>query len=370
VSAAIDPPAVLLSVRDLSVVYATDGGAVRALDRVSFDVGRGRTVALVGESGSGKSSIASAIMRLLPDPGGSIERGEILFEGRDLRALSEREMRGVRGGRIGMIFQEPMTALDPVYSIGAQIGEALRLHRPISRAEARRRAIELLGRVGYPEPARRIDDYPHELSGGMRQRVLIAIALACDPALLVADEPTSSLDVTIQAQIIDLLTRLKAELGMSLLLIAHDLAVVAEIADEIVVLYAGQVVERGRAAEVLRAPRHPYTTALMKSIPPSEGPQRRLGQKGPRLPTIEGAAPDLRDPPLGCRFHARCPQVFERCRREAPELFTPAPDAAVRCFLFSPDADPSAVEAIAAETEAPILLSIRPRPPPDPGETP
>jgi peptide/nickel transport system ATP-binding protein len=333
-----------LSIRDLSISFATDGGALRAVDHVSFDVPAGGTVALVGESGCGKSATAQAILRILPTPPASIDGGEILLGERDLLKLPERAMREIRGGRVGMVFQEPMTSLNPVYTAGFQIMEAIRLHRKVSRGEARRQAIEALGRVGFPEPARHVDSYPHELSGGMRQRVLIAMALSCRPGLLIADEPTTALDATVQAQILDLLQRLREEDGMSLLLVAHDLALVGEIADEIVVLYAGWVVERGPARAVLAAPAHPYTRALLASVPPRT--HRTRGVKRAPLPTIEGTLPDLRSPPRGCRFQDRCPEVMERCRVETPELYpvtmgeTPKPpaqpvgDGAVaRCFL-------------------------------------
>ncbi|MFT3774494.1 MAG: ABC transporter ATP-binding protein [Minicystis sp.] len=240
-------------------------------------------------------------------------------------------MRAVRGGRIGMIFQEPMTSLNPVYTVGFQIAEAIRLHRDVSRGDARRLAIEGLARVGFPEPARRVDSYPHELSGGMRQRVLIAIALACNPALLVADEPTTALDATVQAQILDLLARLREESGLSLLLIAHDLALVGEVADDIVVLYAGVVVERGPARAVLATPTHPYTRALLRSLPPRA--HRTRGHKGRKLPTIEGSLPDLRSPPPGCRFQDRCADVTERCRVEPPALVATDDGVEARCFL-------------------------------------
>ncbi len=323
----------LLSVRDLSVSFVTGGGVLRAVSRVSFDVPRGRTVALVGESGCGKSVTAQAVLRLVPAPPGRIDGGKILFEGKDLLAIPERELREVRGGRIGMVFQEPMTSLNPVYTAGFQIVEAIRLHRDVSRREARRQAIAALARVGLPDPALRVDSYPHELSGGMRQRVLIAIALACDPALLVADEPTTALDTTVQAQLLELLARLREDTGLSILLIAHDLALVAEVADEIVVLYAGVVVERGPAREILRAPSHPYTQALLRSLPPRA--HRARGQKARRLPTIEGTLPDLRAPPPGCRFQARCPDVMDRCRAQTPALApVPRTDVLARCFLI------------------------------------
>jgi peptide/nickel transport system ATP-binding protein len=340
---ALDDAPPLLRVRDLTVTFSLDGAALRAVDRVSFDVRRGGTVALVGESGSGKTVTAQSILRLLPTPPASIEGGAIELEGRDLLALDEREMRAVRGGKVAMVFQEPMTSLNPVYTVGAQVAEAIRLHRPVSRGEAKRQALEMLRKVGLPEPERRMGSYPHELSGGMRQRVMIAMALGPGPALLIADEPTTALDMTTQAQILDLLTSLRAELSMSLLLIAHDLAVVAELADEIVVLYAGVVVERGPARLVLAAPGHPYTRALLRSIPVA-GPRayRARGQRARRLPTIPGAPPDLRAPPPGCRFQDRCEHAFDRCRAEEPEL-TGVPSAEAwrwpdaqqlaRCFL-------------------------------------
>lgn len=326
----IDEP--LLSIRDLTVAFDTYGGTLRALDRVSFDVPKGRTVALVGESGCGKSVTAQAILRLLRSPAARIEGGAVVFEGRDLLTASERAMRAVRGGRIGMVFQEPMTSLNPVYTVGFQIAEALRLHRSMSRSDARTEAIDGLARVGFPDPVRRIDAYPHELSGGMRQRVLIAIALACNPALLIADEPTTALDTTVEAQILDLLATRKASSSMSMLLIAHDLAVVADVADEIVVLYAGVVVERGPAAIVLRAPAHPYTRALLRSLPPRT--YRPRGSRSEVLPTIAGGLPDLCLPQAGCRFCDRCPEVLPCCRVEVPDLMTPPGSrVAVRCFL-------------------------------------
>jgi oligopeptide/dipeptide ABC transporter ATP-binding protein len=327
----------LLSVRDLTVSFVTESGVLQALDGVSFDIPKGRSVALVGESGSGKSVTAQSILRLIPSPPGRIERGEILLEGRDLLSVSEREMREVRGGRIGIVFQEPMTSLNPVYSVGFQLIEAIRLHRSISRKEARRLAIAGLTQVGFPKPVERIDSYPHELSGGMRQRVLIAIALACEPALLIADEPTTALDATIQAQILELLQNLRHSLGMSLLLISHDLGIVSQIADEIIVMYAGRVVERGPTRQILSAPGHPYTKALLRSIPPvGTAAYRVRGQKTRRLPAIEGTPPDLCSPPPGCRFHPRCSEAMPRCLVEAPPFYETGPSAAARCFLLEP----------------------------------
>ena len=333
--------AALLSIRDLSVSFATEAGALRAVERVSFDIPKGRTVALVGESGCGKSVTAQSILRLLPSPPARIDGGEIVFEGRDLLKLPERELCEVRGGRVGMVFQEPLTSLNPVYTVGFQIMEAIRLHDRVSRSEARRRAIEGLARVGLPEPSRNVDAYPHQLSGGMRQRVLIAMALACGPALLVADEPTSALDMTVQAQILELLRELREAAGMSLLLIAHDLALVGEIADEIVVLYAGVVVERGPARAVLGSPSHPYTRGLLGSIPPRGHKVR--GQRREKLPTIEGTLPDLRSPPVGCRFHPRCPEAMDRCRTESPPFFAGSePGSVARCFLCEPQSEEAA----------------------------
>ncbi len=326
----------LLRIRDLAVSFSTYGGVLRALDGVSFDVDQGRVVALVGESGCGKSATALSILRLLASPPARLDRGEIRFEGRDLLHLSEREMRGVRGARIGMVFQDPMTALNPVYTIGFHLIEAIQLHRKVSRKEAQAQALKDLARVGFPDPVARFNSYPHELSGGMRQRVLIAVALACSPALLIADEPTTALDATIQAQILELLRELRQELGMSLLLIAHDLGVVASIADEVVVLYAGVVVERGPTASLLRSPAHPYTQALLRSLPPTgKAAYRVRGKKGRSLPTIEGTLPDLRSPPPGCRFQARCPEVMDRCKTEAVPLFDRRGGGGgeVRCFL-------------------------------------
>ena len=331
-SAAIEAGPVL-SVRGLSVSFATDGGVLRALDQVSFDVPRGRTVALVGESGSGKSVTAFSILRLIASPPGKIEGGQIVLEGTDLSTLSEREMRRVRGARAAIVFQEPMTSLNPVYTVGAQVAEAVRLHRPVSRGAAKKRAEEVLAKVGLARPAELFHTYPHELSGGMRQRVMIAMALACDPALLIADEPTTALDMMTQAQILALLGDLRRELGMSLLLVAHDFAVVSELADEIVVMYAGQVVEAGPASEILATPRHPYTRALIRRGPPADAPARAKTTR--RLPTIDGAPPDLRETPVGCRFAPRCPDAFDRCRVVAPDPVR-AGAARVRCFLHDP----------------------------------
>ncbi len=330
-AAARDEGELLLDVQGLSTSFPVEGGRVRAVDGVSFRVPPRAAVGIVGESGCGKSVTSLSIMRLVPPPG-KIESGKILFQGRDLLALSEREMRAHRGNQISMIFQEPMTSLNPVYTVGAQIVEAVRLHQKRSRSQARDRAVEMLALVGIPTPETRVDSYPHELSGGMRQRVMIAMALACQPRLLIADEPTTALDVTIQAQVLDLLRKLRELLGMSVVLITHDLGVVAEFAERIVVMYAGHVVEEGATDEVFRRPLHPYTRGLLRSIPPF-GTSADLANRPHRLPTIEGVVPDLRSLPKGCRFQDRCPHVIDRCRLEAPALREVAPDHFARCHL-------------------------------------
>jgi oligopeptide/dipeptide ABC transporter ATP-binding protein len=323
----------LLEVRDLVTSFRTDRGVVRAVDGVSFDVPEKGTLGIVGESGCGKSVTSLSIMRLVPSPPGSIDSGQVLFEGKDLLQLSEREMRKLRGNQISMIFQEPMTSLNPVYSVGAQIMEAVRLHQKRSRTQARDRAVEMLQLVGIPSPERRVDSYPHELSGGMRQRVMIAMALACQPRVLIADEPTTALDVTIQAQVLDLLRKLQGLLGMSVVLITHDLGVVAEFAERVVVMYAGRVVEEGPVADVFRHPRHPYTQGLLKSLPPF-GTSADLATRPRRLPTIEGVVPDMRALPVGCRFQDRCPYVIDVCRQKEPELLplVEGPHRRSRCY--------------------------------------
>jgi oligopeptide/dipeptide ABC transporter ATP-binding protein len=303
----------LLALEHLSVGFRTEQGFARVVDDLSLSIGAGRIVGLVGESGCGKSVTARAIMRLLPTPPARIEGGSILLEGTDLLALDERAMRDVRGNRIGMIFQEPMTSLNPTFPVGFQIGEALRLHRRPSRAEARAHVLDLLRLVGIGAPERRLEQYPHELSGGLRQRVMIAMALACRPRLLIADEPTTALDVTIQAQILDLLLRLRDELGMAILLITHDLGVVAEYADEVVVMYAGKRVEWADVRSLFGSPRHPYTNGLLTSMPRLEGTRGKLS-------TIPGAVPSPLERPPGCPFVARCPRALERCPREFPPI--------------------------------------------------
>jgi len=326
-TAAADHPA-LLRVRDLVTSFRTEQGVLRAVDEVSFEVPEGATLGIVGESGCGKSVTALSILRLIPHPQGAIERGSIELRGKDILRLSEREMQEIRGNEISMIFQEPMTSLNPVYTVGAQIIEAIRLHQKKSRREARQRAIEMLRLVGIPSPETNVDAYPHQLSGGMRQRVMIAMALACEPSLLIADEPTTALDVTIQAQILDLIAKLRDKLGMSVVLITHDLGVVAEVASHVVVMYAGRVVERAPVASIFEHPRHPYTRGLLRSLPSFEPapvrPEDPTNEGGPRrrarLPVIEGIVPDLMALPPGCRFADRCPMVIDACRKSEPTL--------------------------------------------------
>jgi oligopeptide/dipeptide ABC transporter ATP-binding protein len=315
----------VLEVRDLKTWFHTDDGVVRAVDGVSFDVHPGETLAVVGESGSGKSVTSLSILRLVPRPPGRYEGGTIRFQGRDLLTLPEAEMRSLRGKAISMIFQEPMTSLNPVYTCGDQIAEAVRVHDGADRRTARARSIDMLRLVGIPSPEQRVDEYPHQMSGGMRQRVMIAMALACRPAILIADEPTTALDVTIQAQILDLLERLQAELGMSVLLVTHDLGVVAETADRVAVMYAGQVVEYAGVEAVFARPLHPYTAGLLASRP-------RLDETRERLPVIPGSVPNPARFPAGCRFHPRCPIAEERCAREEPPLVVVAEGHPARCW--------------------------------------
>jgi peptide/nickel transport system ATP-binding protein/oligopeptide transport system ATP-binding protein len=327
----------LLTVEGLRTYFDSDEGPVRAVDGVDFTLEPGRTLGIVGESGSGKSVTALSIMRLIDAPGRIQQGSSIVFEGSEITALSEPELEKVRGNRISMIFQEPMTSLNPVYSVGEQIAEAVRFHRGASRAEAHRRAVEMLELVGIPEPGARSKSYPHQLSGGMRQRVMIAMALSCDPTLLIADEPTTALDVTIQAQILELMADLQARLGMSMLLITHDLGVVAESCDEVVVMYAGRVVERGSVTDVFAAPQHPYTEALLQSIP-----QLGMTQAEP-LRVIRGTVPSPRDWPEGCRFRPRCDYAFDRCLDDPPLFNAGAQQSA--CWLCEHGRRASAAQA-------------------------
>ena len=304
----------LLEVRDLRTYFRTDAGLARAVDGVGFAIRAGEVVGIVGESGSGKSVTSLSIMRLLPQPPAEILAGSsIRLRGRELLDLQDQAMREIRGADIAMIFQEPMTSLNPVYTVGDQIAESLRVHRRMDRRTARDRAVELLRLVGMPDPDTRVDSFPHQMSGGQRQRVMIAIALACEPALLIADEPTTALDVTIQAQILELLASLRQRLGTAILLITHDLGVVAEVCDRVVVMYAGQVVEQATVHELFERPRHPYTQGLLRAIP-------RLGRRAERLAVIPGTVPAATDWPQGCRFHPRCPYAWDRCVSEHPPL--------------------------------------------------
>ncbi|MCC7428189.1 MAG: ABC transporter ATP-binding protein [Alphaproteobacteria bacterium] len=323
-SASSPPP--LLSVRNLSIAVEGAGGQT-VVDRVSFDLGEGGVLGIVGESGCGKSVTAMSVLRL-NNPALRLRGGEILLAGEDLLRASEARIRAVRGGEVGMIFQEPMTSLNPVLAVGDQIVEAILAHRPIGARAAREAAIELLGLVGIPLPARRVASYPHQLSGGMRQRVMIAMALSCRPRLLIADEPTTALDVTIQAQIIDLLRRLQRELGMAVMIITHDLGLIADFAADVVVMYAGKVVERGATRDLFRQPLHPYTERLLASIPP-------LDRDVDRLTTIPGTVPSARTMPSGCRFSTRCPLAEARCRETEPPLRTMPGGRAVACHLVA-----------------------------------
>jgi peptide/nickel transport system ATP-binding protein/oligopeptide transport system ATP-binding protein len=304
----------LLEVKDLRTSFFTEEGEVRAVDGISFSIEPGKLMGLVGESGSGKTVTALSIMRLLPERA-KIGGGAIIFEGQDLAKASERQMQSIRGAKIAMIFQEPMTSLNPVFTIGNQIGEAIRLHQGKSRSEARERAIEMLRTVKMADPERRIDDYPHQLSGGMRQRVMIAMALSCNPKLLIADEPTTALDVTIQAQILDLIRELQERLGLAVILVTHDLGVVAEYADDVTILYAARVMEQAPARALFTEPLSPYTRALLQSIPGIEG-----GRAQPRLQAIPGTIPSSLRPPGGCRFHPRCPSAIDDCAKVVPPL--------------------------------------------------
>ena len=332
------PDAPLLRIDDLRVRFRTGAGVVEAVNGVSYEIVPGETLAVVGESGSGKSVTAMAVLGLLPKPPASIEGGSVLFRGEELLKASPARLRALRGNQISMIFQEPMTSLNPVFSVGNQIGESLELHRGLDSEQARVEAARLLELVGIPEPERRLDEYPHQLSGGMRQRVMIAMALACRPALLIADEPTTALDVTVQAQILELLARLQRAFGMSILLITHDLGVVAETARRVVVMYAGTVVERAFTDELFERPRHPYTAGLFLSLP-------RVDAGDEPLRPIDGSVPDALRLPPGCRFHPRCPFAMAVCREREPPLVSRGSDAErphlSACFYVNqhPDAD-------------------------------
>ena len=320
---------VLLRIEGLQTHFFTEAGTVRAVDGVSLMVPKGETLGIVGESGCGKSVTALSVLRLIPNPPGKIVAGNIFLDGRDLLKLPEDEMRKVRGASISMIFQEPMTSLNPVFTVGDQIAEGIRLHQRLSKRESWNKAIEMLRLVRIPDPDRRVKEYPHQMSGGMRQRVMIAMALSCNPQLLIADEPTTALDVTIQAQILELLSQLKSELGMAVMLITHDLGVVADTAARVAVMYAGRVVEEAPVMELFANPKHPYTQGLLSSIPRIEKSERR-----PRLQAIPGMVPDMLELPKGCKFQARCSKVFEPCSGEEPQLKEVAPNHRVRCYLY------------------------------------
>ncbi|MCD4653277.1 ABC transporter ATP-binding protein [bacterium] len=322
----------ILQIKNLTTTFQTDTGVIKAVDDLSFTLHKGEVLGLVGESGCGKSVTSLSIMGLIPSPPGSIESGEILFKGKDLRSMPESELRKIRGQEISMIFQEPMTALNPVFTIGNQILEVIKLHKNISRRDAIQRVFEMLETVSIPDPVKRYHEYPHQLSGGMRQRVMIAMALACNPELLIADEPTTALDVTIQAQIIELLLKLRDELGLSILLITHDLGVIAETTDRVAVMYAGRLVEITSVTELYTQPLHPYTMGLLKSVPRISLDDMSMGRQ--RLQTINGVVPALNNLPKGCAFAPRCPHVTEICRDESHmKLIEPKPGHKVRCVL-------------------------------------
>jgi oligopeptide/dipeptide ABC transporter ATP-binding protein len=317
----------LLQVKDLRTSFFTPEGEVRAIDGVSFEIGEGKTLGLVGESGCGKSVTSLSIMRLVPSPPGRIVGGEILYRGRDLLKLNKEEMRKIRGNEISMIFQEPMTSLNPVFTVGNQIGEAIRLHQGLGKKETRRKTIDMLRLVKIADPESRVDAYPHQLSGGMRQRVMIAMALSCNPSLLIADEPTTALDVTIQAQILELMKELQQKIGMALLLITHDLGVVAEQADEVTIMYAGKIVERASAERIFTRPLHPYTVGLLNSLPGAGNKKKR------RLAAIPGVVPNPLYVPSGCRFRDRCPRAAALCADAEPQLVELEPGHWAACHI-------------------------------------
>lgn len=322
----------LLEVNELKTYFYTFEGVARAVNGISYHLNKGEALGIVGESGCGKSVTASSIMRIIPEPPGKIVSGNIYFGGEDLTQLSQKEMRRIRGSRIAMIFQEPMTSLNPVFTVGNQIAEMFMLHKKMNKKNALEASIEMLDRVQIPAPRKRVGDYPHQLSGGMRQRVMIAMAMACDPELLIADEPTTALDVTVQAQILDLMNKLKDEMGTAIQLITHDLGVIAEMSDRIVVMYAGCVVEEAETVELFQNTLHPYTEGLLQSIPVlgsrSKGLQKRLTE-------IKGMVPSLYDIPQGCAFRERCPQAMEICKNQTPDLIKINDKHAVRCWLHN-----------------------------------
>ena len=318
----------LLAVKGLKTYFLTTPKPIRAVDDVSFSIKQGETLGLVGESGSGKTMTALSILRLLPNFA-KIIQGEILFNGKDLVKVTEEEIREIRGNKISMIFQDPMTSLNPVYTVGFQISEAILAHKKMRRSEVYRRVLELMELVGIPSSEKRMKDFPHEFSGGMRQRIMIAMALACNPQLLIADEPTTALDVTIQAQVLELMKELRAKIGTSILLITHDLGVIAEMCNKVAVMYAGQIVEYADVHSIFKRPTHPYTIGLLKSLP---GLNVGLGKK---LYSIEGVVPDMINVPSGCRFHPRCKEAMDRCRSEVPLFYSVKSGHYTRCFLYS-----------------------------------
>jgi len=319
----------LLQVKDLKTYFYTDDGVVKAVDGVDFTIRKGETLGMVGESGCGKSVTALSVLRLIQEPPGKIVSGEIWFKGEELLKKNPEEMRKIRGNDISMIFQEPMTSLNPVYTIGAQISEAIVLHQKLDKEKALSKTIEVLKLVGIPSPETRVHVYPHELSGGQRQRVMIAMALSCNPDLLIADEPTTALDVTIQAQILELIKKLKEEIGMSVLMITHDLGVIAEVSDNVVVVYAGKAVEYADVVSIFKNPRHPYTMALHNSIP------RLTDKPGKKLEVIQGGIPDPLALPSGCKFHPRCKFAIDLCKKEEPELEKIEDNHIVRCWMYN-----------------------------------
>ncbi len=319
---------ILLSIKELQTYFYTSRGIIRAVDGISLDIKEGEIVGIVGESGCGKTVSALSILRLVSEPG-KIVSGEIIYRGRNLLSLEDKEMRKVRGKEIAMVFQEPMTSLNPVFTVGNQIAEAVKLHQKKSRKEAWQEAIRMLGVVAIPDPEKRVYDYPHQMSGGMRQRVMIAMAISCNPSLLIADEPTTALDVTIQEQILNLLKKLKTEFDLSILLITHDFGIVAEVVDRVAIMYTGKIVEESPVTSIFKDPKHPYTNGLLQSIPHQSGTTPRK-----RLKAIKGNVPDLLNLPKGCTFAPRCPSVMDRCWEKFPQEITIAENRKVRCYLY------------------------------------
>ena len=324
----------ILEIRNLDTAFRMPGGnVVHAVNGVSFSLYPGEMLGVVGESGSGKSVTAMSVLGLIAKPNGVVSGDGIFFEGQNINELSDQALRKIRGNKISMIFQEPMTSLNPVFTIGSQLIEAIRLHKPMSRKQALERGVEMLNKVGIPEARRRMHDYPHQLSGGMRQRVMIAMSLSCNPDILLADEPTTALDVTIQAQIVELMVELKEELGTAIMLISHDLGLIAETCQRVIVMYAGKIVEQGRVEDIFRDPKHPYTVGLLNSIP--KLPTKPGEQTRKRLEGIPGVVPNLANLPVGCSFHPRCSHASDLCRQTSPDILEAAPGHSVRCWLHN-----------------------------------